>query len=84
MEIELSPISIIKLAEALAPRVARIIKQQEKEEEEWITTREAAQILSVSPAWLRRTKERYPYIKGEGQQSQIRFLKSALLKNHAS
>lgn len=83
MEIELSPVSIIKLAEALAPRVARIIKRQSKEEE-WIPTREAAQILSVSPAWLRRTKERYPYIKGEGQQSQIRFLKSALLKNHAS
>ena len=80
MEIDLSPESIHKLAKTLAPQIARLIKHGEFEE--WVTTNEAARILGVSPDWMRRTKDRYPYKKGEGKNAHILFKKSSLIKTY--
>jgi len=87
MEIELSNESIKRLADALAPRVAKIIKAELKKKEdaeEWVRTKEAAQILGITERWLRRTKDNYPHIKnGNNEQGNLMFLKSGLIKTYA-
>lgn len=87
MEIELSVNSIRRLADELAPRVAKIIKadlQRKEDAEEWVRTADAARILGISENWLRVTKDRYPHIKnGENSQGNLMFLKSALIKSYA-
>lgn len=87
MEIELSRESIKLLADALAPRVAKIIKAELKKKEdaeEWVRTKEAAQILGITERWLRRTKDNYPHIKnGNNEQGNLMFLKSGLIKTYA-
>lgn len=87
MEIELSATSINRLADALAPRVAKIIKadmQRKEMADEWVRTDEAAKILGISETWLRATKDRYPHIKnGEKKQGNLMFLRSGLIKGYA-
>ena len=87
MEIELSNESIKRIADALAPRVAKIIKAELKKKEdaeEWVRTKEAAQILGITERWLRRTKDNYPHIKnGNNEQGNLMFLKSGLIKTYA-
>ena len=87
MELELSPKSIARLADALAPRVAKIIKadlKKKEDAEEWVRTADAAAILGVSESWLRRTKNKYPHTKGgDNQQGNLLFLKSALIKSYS-
>lgn len=61
---------------AIAEEVVRLMKESE---EEYITTKEASRLLGISAAWLRRQKGNYPHIKkGEGAQSRLLFLKSAI------
>lgn len=44
------------------------------------TSSEAAKILGISPAYLRRIADRYPHIKqGEGKQARLLFRKEGLL-----
>jgi hypothetical protein len=44
------------------------------------TTSEAAKLLGISPAYLRRIANRYPHIKqGEGKQARLMFKKEGLL-----
>lgn len=87
MNVELSPKSIALLADALAPRVAKIIRNEMNKPEdvqEWIDTNEAAMVLGVTPGHLRRNKDRYPHIKnGEKQQGNLRFLRSSLIASYA-
>ena len=87
MEIELSPQSINRLADALAPRVAVIIMQKMKKnptQEEWIGTNDAAQILGIKPNTLRKNVQKYTHIKGgECQQGKLLFLRSDLISNFA-
>lgn len=89
MEVELSPKSIARLADALAPRVAKIIRRDilkpvEDANQEWISTKEAALILGMTPGNLRRSKDKYPHIKnGSNDQGNLRFLRSALLESFA-
>lgn len=87
MELELSPSSIARLADALAPRVAKIIKNElgkKNEEQEWICTDEAASILGISSDRMRKVKDKYPHIKnGSNQQGGLRFLRSALIETFA-
>lgn len=87
MEVELSLKSIERLADALAPRVAKIIKNELKKPEdiqEWIDTKEAAGLLGITPAHLRRRKDDFPHIKGGGnQQGNLRFLRSSLIQAFA-
>lgn len=87
MEIELSYNSIRRLADELAPRVAKIIKadlKKKEQAEEWVRTSEAAAILGITESWLRKTKNRYPHTKGgDGQQGNLLFLKSSLIKSYS-
>ena len=87
MELELSPKSIARLADALAPRVAKIIRNEiskPEEVQEWIDTNEAAAILGITPGHLRRQKDRFPHIKSGGkQQGNLRFLRSSLMESYA-
>lgn len=87
MEIELSYNSIRRLADELAPRVAKIIKadlKKKEEAEEWVRTSEAAAILGITEEWLRATKDKYPHIKNGGQkQGNLMFLRSGLIKSYS-
>ena len=87
MEIELSYDSIRRLADELAPRVAKIIRNEirkPEEVQEWIDTNEAAAMLGISPTTLRRKKDNYPHIKnGDNRQGNLRFLKSSLIEKYA-
>jgi hypothetical protein len=87
MEVELSITSIRRLADELAPRVAKIIKadlQRKEQAEEWVRTEEAAAILGITERWLRRTKDNYPHIKnGDNKQGNLMFLRSGLIKSYA-
>lgn len=85
MEIELSQESIRRLADELAPRVAKIIiKSGIQNDDEWVRTSEAAKILGISENWLRLTKDRYPHVKnGNDSRGQLMFKKSELIKSFA-
>lgn len=88
MEIELSPNSIARLADALAPRVAVIIMQKMKKDpmqEEWVDTKTAAAILGIKPNTLRKNYlNRLTHIKsGENKQGGLRFLRSELISTFA-
>ena len=74
MEITLSQTSI----KAIAKEVADIMLQRQTPD--LCTTSEAAKILGISPAYLRRIADRYPHVKqGEGKQARLMFRKEALL-----
>lgn len=88
MEIELSPKSIARLADALAPRVAKIIKnemmKQEPVDDEWVSTKVAASILGISQDRMRKIKGKYPHIKnGDKDQGNLRFKRSSLVEHYA-
>lgn len=85
MEIELSPKSIARLADALAPRVAQIMRKDMKPDaEEWLDTKEAAALLGISAGHLRRHKDRYPHIKnGNEKQGNLRFRRSSLIEGYS-
>lgn len=86
MEVELSPKSIQRLADALAPRVAEIISGEIRKPEadtEWVDTNDAAAILGITPRWLRQTKDRFVHIKnGDNKQGNLRFLRSSLIESY--
>lgn len=74
MEITLSQASV----KAIAQEVANIMLQRQTPD--LFTTSEAAKILGISPAYLRRIANRYPHIKqGEGKQARLMFKKEALV-----
>lgn len=82
--VDLSQRSIARLADALAPRVAKIILEQmrlkEPDEEEWLNTKEAAELLGISQGHLRRHKDEYTHTKlGDAKQGNLRFLRSSLI-----
>jgi len=58
-------------------------KKINKEEEEWVTTKEAAQILGISVRYLTQIKDRFPHTKQGGYEAgHLRFLKSGLMENY--
>ena len=74
MEVTLSSSSV----ERIAQRVANIMLQRQTPD--LCTTSEAAKILGISPAYLRRIADRYPHVKqGEGKQARLLFRKEALV-----
>jgi hypothetical protein len=74
MEVTLSQASV----KAIAQEVANTMQQRQTPD--LCTTSEAARILGISPAYLRRIADRYPHIKqGEGKQARLLFRKDALL-----
>jgi len=83
MEIELSQESIRRLADELAPRVAKIIAGIHTDDE-WVRTSEAARILGISEKYMRQIKDSYPHIKnGNDSRGKLMFKKSELIKNYA-
>ena len=74
MEVTLSQASV----KAIAQEVANIMLQRQTPD--LCTTSEAAKILGISPAYLRRIADRYPHVKqGEGKQARLLFRKEGLL-----
>ena len=80
MKIELTK----ECCDQIAHKVAQIMQQGMKngtvENIEYVSTREAANILRVSTDRMRHLKDKYPHIKvGGSDQGKLLFLKSALL-----
>lgn len=74
MEVTLSSSSV----ERVAQRVAEILLQRQTPD--LCTTSEAAKILGITPAYLRRIADRYPHVKqGEGKQARLLFRKEGLI-----
>lgn len=73
--ITLSPESV----KAVAREVARIMLQAQAPD--LVDCNTAAEILHVTPNYLRRIKDRYPHVKrGEGRQARLLFDRNALLQ----
>lgn len=75
--------------EQIARQVAQIIRQEEilqpAKQEEYVSTREAANVLRVSTDRMRHLKDKFPHIKvGGADQGKLLFLKSALLPSYAA
>ena len=82
MKIELTK----ECCEQIARQVAQIMRQERRpaEDGEYVSTREAASILRVSPDRMRHLKDKFPHIKvGENSQGKLLFLKSGLLERYA-
>lgn len=82
MELELTQRCIDEIAHKVAQILARKMKEKAASEE-MVTTEEAARILHVSTAHMRRIASRFPHIKqGEQKQGKLLFVRDALLKNY--
>lgn len=82
MKIELTK----ECCEQIARQVAQILRQEELsiDRREYVSTREAASILRVSPDRMRHLKDKFPHIKvGENDQGKLLFLKRSLLERYA-
>lgn len=88
MEIELSPQSIARLADALAPRVALIITNKldlQPRETDLVTTEEAARILGITPSRMRHIKDKFPHVKGGNcAQGKLLFKRDGLIKGYST
>ena len=82
---------IESLIEATAQRTATKVVEQLKgivripgnEDEEYVDSKTAAQILGVTPSYLRVIKNKFPYKKvGTRTQGKILFLRSGLLQSY--
>ena len=77
-----------KFVELCAKRTAHIVVKQLQElhyseANEMVDSREAAQILGITPNYLRSIKDRFPHVKvGDKNQGRILFKKSDLLANY--
>lgn len=74
-----------ELIKDIAAAVIRMLdaKKVNKEEEVWLTTKEAAAILGISVKRLWSIKDRFPHTKqGEYDAGHLRFLKSGLMENY--
>lgn len=76
----IDPIDIERIAQLTASIVVkRLLRKQEKDCPELVTTEEAAAILHITPQRMRQIKDKYPYIKrGEGKQGKLLFKRDAL------
>lgn len=77
-----------KFVEMCAKRTAHIVVKQLQElhyseANDMVDSREAAQILGITPNYLRSIKDRFPHVKvGDKNQGRILFKKSDLLANY--
>lgn len=79
-------IDLKELAHATALEVVKMLKKEKivpDSQEHWITCKEAAAIIGVTPEHLRRIKDHFPHTKqGDNSQGQLRFLKEGLMKSY--
>lgn len=83
MEIALSERQLNALAYKTAMIIEKRLAERMKKNElpEMVTTKEAAQILRITPARMRQIADRYPHTKtGDSQQAKLLFVRSALLQ----
>ena len=74
METDLTPETIKLIRKIVREEFRRVLN----ESDDWISTEEAARILGITPRYLRRIKDRYPW-KQEVDKGKILFKRSALL-----
>ena len=79
--VSLSPATIENIADKTAERVVRKMKEADgrRNEDLLVGTREAAKMLGISPATLRRVAMQYPHKKINGRYY---FQKSAILNGN--
>lgn len=64
-------------------KVLAIKDLEVKQNDEWLTTSEAARMLGLSPFRLRMIKDRFDHKKcGDTQSGRLLFKKSSLLENY--
>lgn len=85
MEIELSQ----KVIDAIAYKCAQIVFKKLRESEgkdlpEMVTTKQAAEILKISPDRMRKIAHRFPHIKqgDNARVGKLLFVRDALLQNY--
>lgn len=69
--------------EEIAYKVALILEKRlrQNQQPEMVSTAEAANILNITPEYLRQIKDNYPHIKkGNRKQGQLLFQRNALLQ----
>lgn len=83
MEIELSQKAIDAIAYKCALIVFKKIREAEnKDLPEMVTTKQAADILKISPDRMRRIAHRFPHVKkGDETRGKLLFVRDALLQN---
>lgn len=67
----------------IAQAVADILEQREKKRcaRKFVSTKEAAEILGITPARMRQIAHKYPHVKtGSSKQSTLRFEREALYR----
>ena len=84
MKIDLSD----RTCEMIAQKVSSILRGESEvkspSDGEYVSTREAARILRVSPDRLRHLKDKFHHIKvGDKEQGKLLFLKSGLMQRYA-
>ena len=82
MKIEIDDDAIEKIAKRVT-QMMREAGQVKPEDDEYVSTREAAHILSISPDRLRHLKHKFPHIKaGDNERGKLLFLKKGLLRSY--
>ncbi len=78
MTIELDERSMNVLAAKVAKLVAKAMKREDQDVR-YVTCREAARMLGISSDRLRKTKDKYCYVKrGESERSRLYFRADSL------
>ena len=79
-----------RLTDMVAKKTASIVMEllkgeglDSKKDDEYVDAQEAAQLLGVTPNYLRSMKNKFPHIKvGNYSQGRVLFKKSALFENY--
>jgi len=68
----------------IAARVRDLVASPKQEnEEELVTTQEAARILRISSDRMRRLKDKFPHVKA-GKNGKLLFVKRGLVENYTT
>lgn len=79
MELDLTQRTIDAIARKAADIVVKKLKQAEQPK--FVSTKEAAAILNISPGRMRQIADRFPHIKkGDEKQGKLLFVRDALLE----
>lgn len=81
MELDLTQRTIDAIARKAADIVVKKLKQAQAEQPKFVSTKEAAAILNISPGRMRQIADRFPHIKkGDEKQGKLLFVRDALLE----
>ena len=85
MKIELDPKTIdaiaYKAGRIAAKLAVKMLKEQQEDVPEMVTTEEAARMLGITPGRMRQIKNRFPHTKsGECRQGKLLFKRDSILQ----